>query len=222
MEIDIKAKRCHLYVSLSINASPVLKNILDEFLKRACEIAEGDVDKSINVNEIWDDKFPIRSLARVATLPKVLRVLKASNLVRDGENKNRNEIKVTLNGIYYVIDNLNVTAENIGVLPRTDVTKFGSLFLQSVYEQTKGDPTRAVSISDVQKAIGGIKGTTPFIQIAEYLSSKGLIEIVKKDDMIRFRVPSKQIKKYYPPPPPPSPQPGSYSYTSHSSDSFST
>jgi hypothetical protein len=208
------------YVCITvINDSP-LKNTLDEFLKRVCEIAEGDTDKSINVYKIWDDNFPMRSLSRDATLPIVLRSLKAGNLISDGKNKD--EIKVTFDGIYYVIDNLNVTPENIGALPRTDVKRFGNLFLQSVYELTKADPTRTVGIGDVQKRIKGISGTTSFIQIAEYLSSKGLIEIVKGNGMIRFRVPSQEIKKYYPPPSPPSPQPGSYTYTSFSSDSFST
>jgi hypothetical protein len=203
------------------NDSP-LKKALDEFLKRICEMAEGNTDKSINVFKIWDDNFPIRSLSRDTTLPIVLRSLKASNFISDGKNKD--EVKVTLGGIYYVIDNLNVTPENIGALPRTDVKRFGSLFLQSVYELTRADPTRTVGVSDVQKRIKSISGTTPtpFIQIAEYLSSKGLIEIVKSNSMIRFRVPSQEIKKYYPPPPPPSPQSGSYSYTSFSSDSFST
>lgn len=96
-----------MYISLSIKDSPVLKNALDEFLKRACEIAKGDTGKSINVYEICDDKFPIRALERDHTLPIVLRVLKASNFVLEGEDKD--EIKVTLNGIYYVIDNLNIS-----------------------------------------------------------------------------------------------------------------
>jgi hypothetical protein len=202
---------------LSINGSPALKNALDEFLKRACEIARGDTEKSINTYEVWNDMFPIHALERDHTLPIILRALKASNFIRDGENKD--EFKVTLNGIFYVIDNLNISPENLGVLSRTDVKKLEVLFLQSIYEQTKGDPKRTVSINDIQNRIHSIHGTAPFVQMAEYLSSKGLIEIVGGDRGIGFRVPSKQVKKYYPPPSPPS---GSFTDTSFSSTSFST
>ena len=48
---------------------------------------------------------------------------------------------------------------------------------------------------------------------------KGLIEIESEDGQIKFKVPSKEVKKYYPPPSPP---PRSYSSDSFSSTSFST
>lgn len=202
METDIKSKRDHLYVSLSIQDSSVFKNILDEFLKRACEIAKGDTNKSINVDEIWDDSFPFHSLERDATIPLVLKSLKAGNLVSDGKSKD--EVKVTLNGIYYVIDNLNVTPENIGAISRSDVKEYGSRFLQIIYDLTNGDPSRSVGIDDIKNRLRGISGTIPYVQLAKYLKTKGLIDI-DGDDMNRFKVPSKEIKKYYPPPPPPSP-----------------
>ena len=100
-------------------------------------------------------------------------------------------------------DNLKVSPENLGVLPHADVKKLESLFLQSLYELTKGDPTRTVSINDIQKRIPSISGTAPFLQIAEHIKMKGLMEIEENEGHIKFRVPSKQVKKYYPPPSPP-------------------
>jgi hypothetical protein len=126
------------YTSVSFNESIAIKYALNEFLKRACEIANGDTRKSINIYKIWDEKFPIKGLERETALPIILRALQASNFARDGNNKD--EIKLTLKGIYYVADNLKVPPENLGVLSRTDVKKLENLFLQSLYEQTKGIP----------------------------------------------------------------------------------
>jgi hypothetical protein len=199
------------YTSVSFNESIAIKYALNEFLKRACEIANGDTRKSINIYKIWDEKFPIKGLERETALPIILRALQASNFARDGNNKD--EIKLTLKGIYYVADNLKVPPENLGVLSRTDVKKLENLFLQSLYEQTKGDPARTMSIYEVEKKLGGVSGTARILQIAEYLKMKGLIEIDESKGQIKFRVPSEQVKKYYPPPSPPQ---GSFSSASFS------
>lgn len=177
--------------------SPAVRNAFDEFLKRACEIAKGDTRKSINNFEIWNDDFPIKGLDRSTYLPIILRSLKASNFIQDGDNED--EIKVALKGIYYVVDTLKVPPENLGVLSRSDLKRIGNVFLRTLYEETKGDTTRSVSIFDIQKkALGGIHGTAPIRQISEYLKMKGLIEVAGNEDQIK--IPSKQINKYYPPP----------------------
>jgi hypothetical protein len=193
-----------------------LKYALNEFLRKACKIANGDTQKSINVFEIWDDTFH-SAIERKHALPTILKVLRASNFIRDGNNEN--EIKVTLQGIYYVVDSLGEPPENIGVLSHADVKNLENLFLQSLYEQTKGDPTRTVDIVEIEKRIGGVSGITRILQIAEHLKVKGLIEIIDNYGQIKVKVPSKQVKKYYPPPSSPR---GSFSSTSFSSTSFST
>jgi hypothetical protein len=194
------------------NESFALKYALDEFLKRACYTAKGDTRKCINISEIWDSNFPIQGLDRDYALPLILETLKRSNFVKDCNNKS--EIRITLNGIYYVVENLKESPENLGVLPRADVKRLEGLFLQSLYEQTKGDPSRAVNVADIQKMIPSIRGIPPIIQIADHIRSKGLIEIDESEGPVKFRVPTKQVKKYYPPP--------SSSSTSFSSSSFST
>jgi hypothetical protein len=70
-----------------------------------------------------------------------------------------------------------------------------------------------MSIYEVEKKLGGVSGTARILQIAEYLKMKGLIEIDESKGQIKFRVPSEQVKKYYPPPSPPQ---GSFSSASFS------
>jgi len=91
---------------VSLNESFALKYALDEFLKRACEIANGDTEKSISIFEIWDVKFVVQGLVKEYGLPIIIKTLRASNFIKDGNNKD--EIKLTLKGIYYVVDNLKV------------------------------------------------------------------------------------------------------------------
>jgi hypothetical protein len=99
---------------VSSNESAAIRNAFDEFLKRACEIVKGDTRKSINVFEIWNDNFPIKGLERSTYLPIILRSLRASNFIQDGDNND--EIRVTFKGIYYVVDRFKVSPENLGVL----------------------------------------------------------------------------------------------------------
>jgi hypothetical protein len=201
---------------VSTNESFALKFALDEFLKRACEIAKGDTRKCINVFEIWDNEFPVQGIRKEYAIPIILKNLMASNFAKDCNKKD--EIRLTFNGIYYVVDNLKVSAENLGVLPRSDVMKLEGQFLRSLYEQTKGDPTRSVNLVDIQERMPSISGPAPIIQIAEHIRSKGLIEIDESEGPVKFRVPSKEVKKYYPPPS----SPPSFSSEPFSSESFST
>jgi hypothetical protein len=77
-----------------INDSP-LKKALNEFLRRACEIAKGDTDRSISIYKIWDDNFPIRSLSRDDTLPIVLRSLKEPDYNKDKDQLEENQEEET-------------------------------------------------------------------------------------------------------------------------------
>ena len=94
--------------------SYAVRNALDEFLKRACEIARGETQRCINVFEIWNDTLQIQGLDREQYLPIILESLKESNFIENCNNEN--EIRVTFKGIYYAIDALKVSSGNLGVL----------------------------------------------------------------------------------------------------------
>jgi hypothetical protein len=197
-------------IQVSTIESPAVRNAFDEFIRRACEIARGDTTKRINVFEIWNEDFPIKGLDRSTYLPIILQSLKVSRFIQHRDNED--DIRVTLKGIYYVIDMLKVSPGNLGVLSRSDLKRLGNVFLQTLYEETKGDTTKSINIYDIQKkALSAVHGIAPIRQISEYLEMKGLIEVAGDKDQIK--IPSKQTKKYYPPPS----SPGSFS-----SSSFST
>ena len=65
-----------------------IKNAFDEFLKRACEIAKGDITKSIKIDEIWNDSFPITALNREHYLPIIIKSLKDNQFIQDGNKDN--------------------------------------------------------------------------------------------------------------------------------------
>lgn len=177
---------------LSDNEQIIIKRAFDEFLKVACEIAQGDIDKSIKISDIWRD-LKMNAISEQEYAPKIVGLLKSHNFIKSGDNTD--EIKVTYDGIYYVIDTFNVPAENLGVLPYEELNKYLNPFLDVLYQEINGDTIKSLSIYDIQKKRLNALGQGPIKQIAEFLKLKGLIEAGEKKDTVRL--PSRYIKKSY-------------------------
>jgi hypothetical protein len=169
-----------------------LENGFNEFLERACEIAQGDTAKTIKIIEIWKS-LHLGGISEEVYAPKIMKSLIANGFILPG-NKN-DEIRVTYNGIYYIIDKFRISPENLGVLSYNDLNKYLDPFLEQLYKETEGDTAKSVSIYDIQNKRLKAFGNQPIRQISEFLKMKGLIEGGETPDSVR--VPSKQIKKPY-------------------------
>ena len=175
------------------NEERAIKNALDAFLRKACEKAKGDVRKNININEIWDNDFPIRALDKTHYLPIIVRLLKTNNFIQDRDHEN--EIRLTYKGIYYIVDTLGIPPETLGVLPYNEVKKYLNYFLKILYEETKGDATKAVNIYEIQsRGLSGL-GDIPIRQVTDYLKMKGMIEYAENENLVK--IPTKQLTKSY-------------------------
>jgi hypothetical protein len=175
------------------NEELAIKNALDTFLRRACEKAKGDIRKNINIHEIWDNDFPIRALDKALYLPIIVRLLKTNNFIQDDDHEN--EIRVTYKGIYYIVDTLGIPAETLGVLPYNEVKKYLDYFLKILYAETKGDATKAVNISDIQRrGLSGL-GDIPIRQVTDYLEMKSMIEYAGNENLVK--IPTKHLTKAY-------------------------
>lgn len=181
-----------MIANVTDNEQIIIKRAFDEFLKVACQMAQGDIDKSIKISNIWQD-LKICAITEQEYAPKIVGLLKSHNFIKSGEKTD--EVKVTYDGIYYVIDTFNVPAENLGVLPYEELNKYLNPFLDVLYQETNGDTTKSLSIYDIQKKRLNALGQGPIKQIAEFLQLKGLIEAGKKKDTVKL--PSRYIKKSY-------------------------
>ena len=179
---------------MTSNIDIAVKNAFNEFLRRACEIAHGDTKKSIKVSEIWDDNFSIKGIDRETYIPQIVDLLKKNHhFIQDGNSKD--EIRLTYEGIYYVVDKFRISPENFGVLSHADLNKYLPRFVDIVYKKTRGDTNRVLNINDIKKeGLGGL-GDGSLQQIRESLMEKGLIESGLNENQIKL--PSNQIKKSY-------------------------
>jgi hypothetical protein len=159
---------------VSSNEETVIQNNMRKFLLEVCRIAMGDIMKSIKIHEIWE-KAGISAISEEAYAPRIVQILKDKNLIQNGINKD--EIRITYDGIYYISDSERISPESLGVISKEDVDKFLPRFLDILYNETKGDYTKSISIFEIREK--GLKGLgpspVPFRQIRDILKSRGWV-----------------------------------------------
>lgn len=175
------------------NDEIIIENTFNEFLKQASEIAHGDTAKEIKITDIWRDSS-LKSVSHDIYSPKIVQLLKDNGFIIKDDSSN-DEIRVTYDGIYYIIDKFGIPAENLGVLSYNDLNQYLNPFLEVLYSETKGDSSRSVNIYEIQKKRLRALSKGPMRQISEFLKMKGLVEEGESKDTVK--IPSRKIKKPY-------------------------
>ncbi|NAL78833.1 hypothetical protein [Nitrososphaera sp. AFS] len=168
---------------MSDREETVIRYNARKFLLEACRIAMGDITKSIKVNEIWK-KAGISAISEDAYAPKIIQILKGENLIQGGNHKD--EIKITYDGIYSISDSERIPPESLGVISKQDIDRFLPRFLDILYNETKGDPAKSISIFEIKKKGLNALGPEPIRQISDVLKRRGWVADGDNKDEIKI------------------------------------
>lgn len=152
-------------------------------LKTASELICGDIDKELQINDIWDktkqEVWSKRILGNIINDNDKERFF--ANLEKEGFIlRNNGRIKVTLNGIYFIVDIFNLPPENYGILNKKDFNYFLNYIMKVIKSNYRYQDE--IPLSEIRRQVMGI-GDNPFKQIIYILEKKELIEIHKKDNI---------------------------------------
>jgi hypothetical protein len=148
-----------------------------DFLKRACYIAKGDTEKSIEIMRIWHD-LKINDLSEEYPLEIIVTIvdcLKKQNFIEEGETYD--QIRVTYDGIYYIINTPGEVPTSYGVVSIEEMKRLYSAVLQFIYERTRHDNTNNVSLTEINYEKLKPYGRTVVHQIAHFLRQQDFIEL---------------------------------------------
>ncbi|MFY9797589.1 MAG: hypothetical protein WAK17_05500 [Candidatus Nitrosopolaris sp.] len=158
---------------------------LPEFLKRAAEIANGDINKSTSVDQIWRD-LGIRGYP-VSDAKEIVGRLRRAGYLKAGNNKD--EIRITYDGIYSTAERYGIPPTSLGVLPKDDLNRYIPRFLDILYEETRRDPSKSVDINQLVKGqLEGI-GKPAISQIIEILRARGIVDVGSNADEVKMTRP---------------------------------
>ena len=152
-------------------------------LKTASELIGGDIDKELEMDKIWnktkEEIWSKRIFGNIINDNDKERYF--ANLENEGFILRKNDkIKVTLNGIYFIVEIFNLRHENYGILNKKDFNYFLNYIMNEI-KSYYGNQDE-IPLSEIRRQVMGI-GDKPFNQIIHVLEKKGLIKINQKDNI---------------------------------------
>lgn len=152
-------------------------------LKTASELICGDIDKELAMDKIWnitkEEIWSKRIFGNIINDNDKERYF--ANLENEGFILRKNDkIKVTLNGIYFIVEIFNLRHENYGILNKKDFNYFLNYIMNEIKSYYRNQDE--IPLSEIRRQVMGI-GDKPFNQIIHVLEKKGLIKINQKDNI---------------------------------------
>jgi hypothetical protein len=167
-----------------------IDHITFEFLKSACYIVKGDTEKSVEIMRIWRDlnindsseEYPIEVIVNTVDF------LKQQNFIEDGETYN--ELRVTYDGIYYVISMPDARPANYGVISMEEMKRLCPDILRFIYQRTRYNTTDSLPLTNIKLKS---YGESVVRQIVQFLKQQGSIELFRENGEIKTRIASNGI-----------------------------